>query len=111
MWVASCLLLLPFAASAASPPATYRIIGFGGASCGSWTADRVERYSTGAIAKGAWILGFLSGIGFASNNDDNPLGGVDAEGVWGWIDNYCRANPIKTLSDATTGFYFFHPKP
>jgi muramidase (phage lysozyme) len=36
--------------------------------------------------------------------------GVDAEGVWAWIDNYCRANPIKNIGDAAAAFYLAHPR-
>jgi hypothetical protein len=57
----------------------------------------------------AWVLGFLSGVGFVGDNGNNPLDGVDAYGVCGWIDNYCRANPIEMIAKAAAAFYFDHP--
>jgi hypothetical protein len=38
-----------------------------------------------------WVLWFLSGIGFAGIG--NPLNGTDTDGIWAWVDNYCRDHP------------------
>jgi hypothetical protein len=56
-----------------------------------------------------WLLGFLSGIGYVNRDGDDPLDGVDAEGVWAWIDNYCRSYPIQKIGDAAAAFYRAHP--
>jgi hypothetical protein len=52
-------------------------------------------------------LGFLSGIGFTADGD--PLAGMDAEGVWSWVDNYCRAHPIEKIAKAAAEFDRIHP--
>ena len=67
------------------------------------------RGAQSAMEDSAWVLGFLSGIGFVHTNGDDPLDGMDAQGVWAWIDNYCQAYPIKYISDAAAAFYFAHP--
>jgi hypothetical protein len=96
---------------------TYVSAGSGTLSCGSWTADRREYNTGGRVTQGsqeaqqesAWVLGFLSGIGFIHNNGDDPMDGVDSQGVWAWIDNYCKAHPIVSIADAAGAFYNAHP--
>jgi hypothetical protein len=56
-----------------------------------------------------WVLGFLSGIGFKGQAEDNPLQGTDNDGVFAWIDDYCRAHPVENISDAASAFYHAHP--
>jgi hypothetical protein len=74
-------------------------IGVGTGSCGTWTAARRDRR---ALLYEQWILGFLSGEGAASavlaDGRDNPLNGMDAEGVWAWIDTYCQVHPLDQIS-------------
>jgi hypothetical protein len=76
----------------------YSIIGVGTGSCGTWTAARRDRR---ALLYEQWILGFLSGEGAASavlaDGSDNPLNGMDAEGVWAWIDTYCQVHPLDQI--------------
>jgi hypothetical protein len=56
---------------------------------------------------GFW--GFLSGIGYEGDANLNPLNGMDAYGVWAWIDNYCQAHPIETIMEAAEAFASAHP--
>jgi hypothetical protein len=105
-------------ASGATEAQAFRAIGSGTLSCGSWSAHRRE-YRLGdpatlgaqvhSVEDGAWVLGFLSGIGFVGDNTDDPLDGVDADGVWAWIDNYCRDHPIQHIAKAAAAFYYAHP--
>jgi hypothetical protein len=60
-------------------------------SCGRWFQPESGFYK-------AWLNGFLSGIAFGTNVD--ILKGTDKESIYLWIDNYCRANPLKDLDDA-----------
>lgn len=98
----------------------YALVGSGLVSCGTWTADRrayerpgpATHSSQSELQDAAWVVGFLSGIGFMgelSNNGADPLDNVDAEGVWAWIDNYCQAHPIDNIATAAEAFYFTHP--
>jgi hypothetical protein len=83
----------------------YTSIGAGAESCGAWTSARHTR----SFQVMQWALGFLSGVGFVGRDSADPLRGMDAEGVWAWIDNYCQANPIKDVVDAAEAFYDAHP--
>jgi hypothetical protein len=95
----------------------YHLAGSGAFSCGSWTAYRHEYRQSGLVTQGsqseqqaaAWVLGFLSGIGAVHQNGDDPLDGVDGEGVWAWIDNYCQAHPVENIGLAAAAFYHAHP--
>lgn len=76
------------------------IIGSGvGTSCGTWSADRSQRQGRDLEQ---WAIGYLSGA--AVNGGINILGGTDFQGVMGWLDNYCRANPLTPLADALVAF-------
>ena len=41
----------------------------------------------------------MSGVAGALN--DNLFDGKDAQGVWGWVDDYCKAHPLEMLAVAT----------
>jgi hypothetical protein len=94
--------------------------GAGSSSCGEWVADRstfrvgspLTAASGRALQSMQWVMGFLSGIGFMGQMDNtgaDPLGAVDAQGVWTWIDAYCRANPSAAIARASAAFYYAHP--
>jgi hypothetical protein len=80
------------------PAYTVPITGMGNESCGSWTSER-HHFSVAGTMQQQWVLGFLTAMGVGENRS-RPLNGIDAEGVWGWFDNYCRANPTRKLFDA-----------
>jgi hypothetical protein len=48
----------------------------------------------------AWVIGFLSGINLASDKPD-ALVGTDYHGAMAWLDNYCKANPLNTITEAS----------
>jgi hypothetical protein len=104
--LAGALLAAVLLTGAAEVRADYAMIGLGGSSCGSWSAWRRDRLAGDAQQ---WVVGFLSGIGFVGDDGDNPLRSVDAQGVWAWVDNHCRANPIDKISAAAKAFYRAHP--
>jgi len=91
-------------------PGNYTLIGVGTVSCGKWTASRSGEDYSAKIAEEQWALGFLSGVGFEGSGKYDPLNGVDAEGVLAWLDNYCRANPLKSVATAAAAFSSAHPK-
>jgi hypothetical protein len=52
----------------------------------------------------SWALGYVSGKNVGVGLNDNPhdfLQDTDADGVWSWLDNYCRANPLDNLGMAS----------
>ena len=93
------------------------IIGAGANSCGAWTADRhsvvfgapITNASQGAFQDMQWVVGFLSGIGVMSAKNGGPLDGMNAEGVWTWVDQYCQAHPNEPIETAAAAFYSAHP--
>ncbi len=50
------------------------------------------------------------GCGWVNEGGEDPLRGVDAEGVWAWIDNYCHTHPLEMIERAGTEFVSAHPR-
>ncbi|MDM0002209.1 hypothetical protein QTI24_26630 [Variovorax sp. J22P240] len=73
-----------------------------GRSCGEWIKDRAELKLKDAV-NSAWLVGYLSGMAVESEKD--LLSSIDAESIYLWMDNYCRANPLKRVS--TGGWVLF----
>jgi hypothetical protein len=69
----------------------------GGPSCGSWVQERQVR-DWPSVANELWLVGFLSGLAVGSNHE--ILAGKDNPSLFLWVDNYCRANPLKEVADA-----------
>ena len=100
--VIATLIVPPVSAEeAAAPPvvgAPKKHIGEGNSSCGAWTLER-QQNSVRSTLYATWVLGFVSG----QNADDSLpdfLKGVDAGAILGWIDNYCRSNPLEKVVGA-----------
>ena len=82
--------------------------GAGFRSCGDWTVDRAAVDQSTSQVEESWVQGFLSAVGWAGVAD--PLAETDENGVFGWIDNYCRENPVNNLEAAAIAFVGAHPK-
>jgi hypothetical protein len=73
--------------------------------CGTWIAEKpvgdrsAANKSWTRIVAESWVVGFLSGYAVASNQEF--LKGVDSEGLFIWIDNYCQKNPLNHIGDAS----------
>jgi hypothetical protein len=99
--IIAALTAIPFSQADSRTPT---IIGFGTASCGEWTSARAATDPKTVILM-SWVGGYLSAynvIGIVRGKFDNITGGVDGEGLWAWIDNYCSQNPLDSLAFATT---------
>jgi hypothetical protein len=68
-------------------------------SCGSWAPAQQTQPARAVLLK-AWVIGFLSGINLASDKPD-ALMGTDYHGAMAWLDNYCKANPLSTITEAS----------
>lgn len=69
---------------------------FGRTTCAQWTNDN-------SSSRQAWLLGFMSGLSMkhAEIRDHDPLAKAgSADQIFRWVDNYCRANPLKTVAQA-----------
>jgi hypothetical protein len=101
------LLAAVLGLSSATPAAADVVTTLGGTwSCKAWTAERTAR-SVNAALYGQWVLGYLSSV--ANWTDLDPMKGLDTEAVWAWMDNYCRAHPLATVSKAAGAFVEGHP--
>lgn len=92
-FLAGCLLSFNLFASAVETK--------GSRSCGKWIEEKRAANSTKEMNRipilitRSWFLGYLSGR--ADESGKNFLKGTDNESIFLWLDNYCRANPGKTL--------------
>ena len=105
----AAFLLVPFiflsGAKWAVATDTYTIRGSGTQSCGTWLEDRKVYNSLQNAMDTTWVLGFLTGMNAMDMMTRRSGGGkmgvtTDVDGLFAWVDNYCRANPLKTISDA-----------
>jgi hypothetical protein len=93
----AALLLLGWSASASAQ----MVLGPGVVSCGTWTSERNEDRPTSRLTE-AWVLGFVSAFTvYGPQPSDDISKGTDANSLMAWIDDYCRANPLKDVSEAT----------
>lgn len=96
--VALLLALMPgLDTSAGQTDGSFRIYGEGLSSCGEWVSERSANRRT-AMVDGAWVLGFVSGVGWSGVRGN--LKRTDTAGIEAWMDSYCRANPLKNLAEA-----------
>ena len=73
----------------------------GARSCGVWIKDKATLQNS---INEAWVVGYLSGL--AMGLDKDAILGTDNESISLWIDNYCRANPLKDIGTASTTLFF-----
>lgn len=104
------LILATLAALMIDRAQAYTETGMGTSSCGSWTTNLNHRdRQWDHLLDLSWVLGFLSGAGYAGNSDIDPLHGVDGYGVEAWISNWCQTHPIEHISHAARAFIAAHP--
>jgi hypothetical protein len=91
------MVLLLLICPAASHAETI-VWGPGNSSCGDWLRDR-QRDSWGSVVKKAWLSGYVT----AYNNAyaGALIAGTDSEGMFAWVDNYCRSRPLDSIFQAS----------
>jgi hypothetical protein len=72
---------------------TKTVVIVGAWSCGLWAT---QEGMTKLYAK-SWLGGYLSGFAMSSGKDF--LKGTDNPSIELWMDNYCKANPLKDIGD------------
>jgi hypothetical protein len=83
----------------------------GTASCGNWIEERARDDGsriTKAFINEVWVIGYLSGMAAANNRNfwgRRDVNSLDNQSVFLWIDNYCRANPLKRMDDAADALF------
>src|SRR3954452_595309 len=92
-------------APAPSPPAeSWKAFGVAYTKCDAWTSDRRDPKGYPAMAKLAWLGGFLSGLNLDSwaEGDGSLTMGSTLEEMTAWIDNYCASHPEEFLGIAAS---------
>lgn len=76
------------------PITTYGLTGDNNASisCGKFLSDDGDVYARNNWK--LWISGYITGINIARGRSTPE---IDVDGMYGWILNYCRANPLGAL--------------
>jgi hypothetical protein len=67
--------------------------------CKEWTTARNSKEASQvSIEHEQWLAGFLSGLAMGSGR--NILKGQEIRSLFLWMDDYCRANPSNSITDA-----------
>ena len=94
---------LLFLIACAALPATANAVQLeeiSGSSCGQWTEVQAAGNTVlGAQFRG-WVMGFMSGWAWTHPKTD-PIKNVDAPGMFGWVDNYCKDHPLDSIATAS----------
>jgi len=78
------------------------VVGVGNGSCGKWIEDRRSAGPSMFITQG-WIAGYLTAYNnYAPYANGNVSRGTDVDGLFAWIDRYCRANPLDSIFRASS---------
>ncbi len=104
-WLLVQIVVVQPWASANAYAQTYSVtvLGDGLASCGTWTNDRKQNLSDGDEE---WVEGFITSeeLDVTRQFKENVTINTDTGGIFGWLDNYCQANPTVNLGVATVAF-------
>ncbi len=92
------LLAMPGKTYAADQNDKYLIKGYGAKSCGSYIQHRKEPNLEADIL--FWVGGYITAYNVLKAETYSIMGSTDIDGVMGWLDNYCRANPLERFSTA-----------
>ena len=79
----------------------FTILSMGTKSCGETVADFKED-GRGKLTNSIWVAGYLTAINEHVAKRSNIAAGTDPEAWNLWINNYCTANPLDSLSSATS---------
>jgi hypothetical protein len=71
-------------------------------SCGTWTNDRRAGNERSADVEN-WLAGLITGYNhYGPDPAGGTASGIDIQGIYAWVDQYCAANPLDNL--VTAGF-------
>jgi len=72
--------------------------GAGARSCGAWISEEGGPYQ---VENHEWLLGYISAFNtYALTVDADVTQGIDIDGLYVWMDNYCRAHPLDLIQVA-----------
>jgi hypothetical protein len=76
----------------------------GATSCGSYIEQRKDQKSSAYNDTAMWVSGYLIAYNYVEPDSNNSLGDTDLNGVMLWLENWCRANPLKSVADGMEAF-------
>lgn len=92
---AAIVVLICFLSAGGSAQRKFDVYGHGALSCGQWVTRQKEGRSDTVVT---WVVAFVSGAGYTA---PYTLKKTDADAMTVWIDNYCSANPLDSISNAS----------
>ena len=88
----------------------YYTLTYGAASCGTYLEARLQRGRDESAFK-SWLEGYITAVNESLSHTYDIRGGVDLEGLLGWLDNYCKANPTQQFAEASDELIgYLYPK-
>lgn len=82
-------------------PAANAIVSFGNTDCATWSNKQ-------SPAHRVWLNGYVSALNYMvyiRNGRDALKQVQSAEQLHAWVDNYCRANPLKLVDAAAIDLF------
>jgi hypothetical protein len=94
--IIAVIAVVAFTAADVNARRRYTTYGVGIESCGKWLENRRNRPVDWSMQI-QWVLGFVSAAGYHGSDMKQS----DYAAMASWIDNYCTANPLNDIDDAT----------
>jgi len=69
----------------------------GNIDCGKWI--KRKNHPMEELRTISWLSGFMTGLNFGDQFRNDPLKRVSADQIALWMDNYCRANPLRSVAN------------
>ena len=95
-----CVLLASQLANAADNAGHFAVLSNGTKSCGTVVFEH-EKDDRGKLTNSIWVGGYLTAINAEVFRGFDISKGTDSDARSLWIYNYCKANPLDSLFDAT----------
>ena len=97
------LLVLLCASSPVHAGNQYAVLGAGSRPCGSWLRARSEAAPDSAVLQ-SWVLGYITSVNAnVLTITPDVAAGMNPDGLFSWIDNYCAEHPLDSVARAAGG--------
>ncbi len=95
------LVLIAAPSFGADSSGKFTVLSMGTKSCGEVVADFKED-GRGKFNNSNWVAGYITAVNEHVVSSSNVAAGTDPAAWDLWINNYCTAKPLESLSSATT---------
>jgi hypothetical protein len=75
---------------------TFGVYGVGNVSCGEWVSVASQTNRIKYLTFVTWVHGYVTGVGSMKIS----LKRTDSAGIEAWMDKYCAAHPLESVSGA-----------